>query len=242
MTGRAAAHAVQPGAPGWAGSPGSSGSPGAHDASGAADAGGGRAAILLAARRAFVRNPYAEVTIRGIASDAGVSPSLVVKHFGRKDEFFGAVADFGPEADAIFDAPLDRLGRHMVLALVRRRRAHGSDPFLRVVFSLGNRDERVLLRHRFHEQVTQRLAARLPGPDGTLRAELAAGQLIGLGAALSLRPEGEGSRTSPERLADLYAPALQALLTGAGLGPGARMGTGAGMGTGADRDQPGYGS
>ncbi|MGW2839851.1 TetR/AcrR family transcriptional regulator [Streptomyces sp. NPDC001493] len=201
-----------------------SGTPGAS--AGVPDAGSGKAAILLAARRAFMRNPYAEVTIRGIASDAGVSPSLVVKHFGRKDELFGAVADFGPEADAIFDAPLDRLGRHMVLTLVRRRRAYGSDPFLRVVFSLGNRDERVLLRHRFHEQVTQRLAARLPGPDGALRAELAAGQLIGLGAALSLHPEGEGSRTTPERLADLYAPALQDLLTGAG----------------ADRDQPGYGS
>ncbi|MFD6426733.1 TetR family transcriptional regulator [Streptomyces sp. NPDC060198] len=247
MTGRATAHAVPPGpqgSPGPHGSPGATGtsaegaasspaaresSSGAADSSAAvADAGSGKRAILLAARRAFMRNPYAEVTIRGIAADAGVSPSLVVKHFGRKDELFNAVADFGPEADAIFDAPLDRLGRHMVLTLVRRRRAYGSDPFLRVVFSLGNRDERVLLRDRFHEQVTRRLAARLPGPDGTLRAELVAGQLIGLGAALSLHSEGEGPRTTPERLADLYAPALQTLLTEAGAEAG------------AEGDQPGY--
>ncbi|MEU1086146.1 TetR family transcriptional regulator [Streptomyces sp. NPDC005892] len=242
MTGRATAHAVPPGAhgsPGPAESSSGAESPSGvpEPSSGVPDAGNGKAAILLAARRAFMRNPYAEVTIRGIAADAGVSPSLVVKHFGRKEELFNTVADFGPEADAIFDAPLDRLGRHMVLTLVRRRRAYGSDPFLRVVFSLGNRDERVLLRHRFHEQVTGRLAARLPGPDGALRAELVAGQLIGLGAALSLHPEGEGSRATPERLADLYAPALQALVTG--VAPEVVSGT---RSSRAYRDQAGYGS
>lgn len=71
-----------------------------------ADAGTGRDAILRAARRAFTQRPYADVTIRGIAADAGVSPSLVVKHFGRKEELFNTVADFGPAAAAeLFDAP-----------------------------------------------------------------------------------------------------------------------------------------
>ncbi|WEH41643.1 hypothetical protein [Streptomyces sp. AM 2-1-1] len=121
--------------------------------------------------------------------------------------------------------------------LVRRPRAYGSDPFLRVVFALGNRDERVLLRHRFHEQVTERPAARPPGPDGPLRAELVAGQPLGLGAALSPHPQGEGSRATPEQLADLYAPALQALVTGdAGISPD--QGPEAAQG----RDQDGYGS
>ncbi|MET8328678.1 helix-turn-helix domain-containing protein [Streptomyces sp. NPDC005181] len=107
-------------------------------APGAADQGTGRDAILRAARRAFTQRPYAEVTIRGIAADAGVSPSLVVKHFGRKEELFNTVADFGPAAEELFDAPLDTLGRHMVVTLVRRRRELQSDPLLRVVFSLGN--------------------------------------------------------------------------------------------------------
>lgn len=84
-----------------------------------ADQGTGRDAILRAARRAFTQRPYAEVTIRGIAADAGVSPSLVVKHFGRKEELFNTVADFGPAAEELFDAPLDTLGRHMVVTLVR---------------------------------------------------------------------------------------------------------------------------
>lgn len=176
--------------------------------------GTGRDAILRAARRAFTQRPYAEVTIRGIAADAGVSPSLVVKHFGRKEELFNTVADFGPAAEELFDAPLDTLGRHMVVTLVRRRRELKSDPLLRVVFSLGNQDERSLLRDRFHEQVTEALIARLPGRERALRAELIAGHLLGLGATLSLHRDGAGSLATPEHLADLYAPALQTLITG----------------------------
>ncbi|WP_329163520.1 TetR family transcriptional regulator [Streptomyces sp. NBC_01717] len=179
-----------------------------------ADQGTGRDAILRAARRAFTQRPYAEVTIRGIAADAGVSPSLVVKHFGRKEELFNTVADFGPAAEELFDAPLDTLGRYMVVTLVRRRRELKTDPLLRVVFSLGNQDERSLLRDRFHEQVTEALIARLPGRERTLRAELIAGHLLGLGATLSLHREGAGSLATPEHLADLYAPALQSLITG----------------------------
>ncbi|MFD7863285.1 TetR/AcrR family transcriptional regulator [Streptomyces sp. NPDC057682] len=174
----------------------------------------GRDAILRAARRAFTQRPYAEVTIRKIAADAGVSPSLVVKHFGRKEELFNTVADFGPAAAELLDAPLDRLGRHMVVTLVTRRRALNSDPLLRVVFSLGNQDERSLLRDRFHEQVTDALTARLPGAERALRAELLAGHLLGLGATLSLHREGAGARATPEHIADLYAPALQKLITG----------------------------
>ncbi|MER5275205.1 TetR family transcriptional regulator [Streptomyces sp. NPDC002809] len=179
-----------------------------------ADAGSGRDAILRAARRAFTQRPYAEVTIRQIAADAGVSPSLVVKHFGRKEELFNTVADFGPAAAELFDAPLDVLGRHMVVTLVTHRRALKSDPLLRVVFSLGNQDERSLLRDRFHEQVTDALTARLPGRDRALRAELLAGHLLGLGATLGLHREGAGAHATPERIADLYAPALQKLITG----------------------------
>lgn len=178
------------------------------------DPGTGRAAILRAARRAFALRPYAEVTLRGIAADAGVSASLIVKRFGSKEQLFGAVADFGPAADALFTAPLPELGRHMVHTLVGQRRAQQGDPLLRVVFSLGISDERSLLRDRFQEQITDRLATLLTGPDAALRAELIAAQLIGLGATLSIHRTGAASRTPPERLADLYAPALQRLIEG----------------------------
>ncbi|MEV7730421.1 TetR family transcriptional regulator [Streptomyces sp. NPDC087917] len=173
----------------------------------------GREAIVRAARRAFALRPYAEVTMRGIAADAGVSPSLIVKRFGSKEALFNTVADFRPAADALFAAPLPTLGRHLVLTMLRLRDRFRGDPLLRVVFSLGNDDERSLLRRRFREQVTDRLAAILTGREPQLRAELIAGQLLGLGATLSLhRPDGAGALAAPERLADLYAPGLQRLI------------------------------
>ncbi|MER5732054.1 TetR family transcriptional regulator [Streptomyces sp. NPDC002138] len=179
------------------------------------EAGTGRDAIVRAARRAFTLRPYAEVTLRGIAAAAGVSPSLIVKRFGSKERLFNTVADFGPAADALFAAAPDALGRHLVLTMVRLRDELRGDPLLRVVFSLGNEDERTLLRERFRAQVTGRLADSLTGPDRELRAELIAGQLLGLGATLSLhRPDGAGTRTPPERLAELYAPGLQRLVDG----------------------------
>ncbi|MFE2146485.1 TetR family transcriptional regulator [Streptomyces sp. NPDC059456] len=185
-------------------------------ADGRAGAGNGRDAIVRAARRAFTLRPYAEVTMRGIAAAAGVSPSLIVKRFGSKEALFNTVADFGAAADELFAAPSPELGRHLVLTMVELRdRLHG-DPLLRVVFSLGIEDERTRLRERFREQVTGRLAAALTGPDAGLRAELIAGQLLGLGATLSLhRPDGASAHTSAERLADLYAPGLQRLVDGA---------------------------
>ncbi|MFH7596750.1 TetR family transcriptional regulator [Streptomyces racemochromogenes] len=180
-----------------------------------AGSGTGRDAIVRAARRAFTLRPYAEVTLRGIAADAGVSPSLIVKRFGSKEALFNTVADFGAAADALFAAPPPELGRHMVLTMVELRDRFGGDPLLRVVFSLGIEDERTLLRARFREQVTDRLAGALAGPDARLRAELIAGQLLGLGATLSLhRPDGAGAHARPERLADLYAPGLQRLVDG----------------------------
>ncbi|MEU2831014.1 TetR family transcriptional regulator [Streptomyces lavendulae] len=184
-------------------------------ADGESGAESGRDAIVRAARRAFTLRPYAEVTMRGIAAAAGVSPSLIVKRFGTKEALFNTVADFRTAADELFAAPPAALGRHLVLTMVELRDRFRGDPLLRVVFSLGIEDERTLLRARFREQVTDRLAASLTGPDAQLRAELIAGQLLGLGATLSLhRPDGAGARTSAERLADLYAPGLQRLIDG----------------------------
>lgn len=174
----------------------------------------GRHAILRAARRAFTGRPYADVTLRGIAADAGVSASLIVKRFGSKEQLFNTVADFGPAADDLFAAPLDVLGRHLVLTLVRSRRGQRGDPLLRVVFSLGNTDERSLLRDRFHEQVTARLTTLLTGPEPALRAELVVGQLLGLGATLSLHREGATAALTAEELAGLWAPAVQQLIDG----------------------------
>ncbi|MEO5877446.1 MAG: TetR family transcriptional regulator [Streptosporangiaceae bacterium] len=171
-----------------------------------------RAAILRAARRAFALHPYAVVTLRGIAADAGVSAALIVKHFGGKEQLFEAVADFGPDTDLLFEAPRERLGRHLVEAVLTARRVDNSSPLLRVVFGIGAGDERALLLERFRDQVTDRLEALLGGADAALRAELVLGQLLGLASMLSIHREGAVAAAEIDKVAELYAPGLQALI------------------------------
>ncbi|MCY0920046.1 TetR/AcrR family transcriptional regulator [Streptomyces sp. H27-G5] len=145
-------------------------------------------------------------------SGAASRAALVVRHVGGSSV---GSSSGGGSSHALFAGPPEALGRHLVLTMVRLRDRLRGDPLLRVVFSLGNDDERTLLRERFREQVTDRLAALLTGPDPQVRAELITDQLIGLGVTLSLhRPDGAGGRTPPDRLADLYAPGLQRLIDG----------------------------
>jgi AcrR family transcriptional regulator len=172
----------------------------------------GRIAILRAARRAFAVQPYDVVTLRGIAADANVSAALIVKHFGSKESLFEQVADFSEAAELLLAAPDAELGRHAVLTLVKYRRDHGLDLLVRVIFAAGSGDERALIREHFRDQVTRAFAARLTGAEADLRAELITAQLLGLGAAISVDKTGPIATADPETIADLYAPALQALI------------------------------
>ena len=67
----------------------------------------GRAVIRNAALRLFAEHGHDAVTMRGIAAAAGVSPALVVHHFGSKEGLRAAVDAYAARAfDALF-AELD---------------------------------------------------------------------------------------------------------------------------------------
>lgn len=71
----------------------------------------GRATIRNAALRQFAERGPDAVTVREIAREAGVSPALVVHHFGSKDGLRAEVDRFAAQAfDAIFEAvPVEEL-------------------------------------------------------------------------------------------------------------------------------------
>ncbi|MFD6811748.1 helix-turn-helix domain-containing protein, partial [Streptomyces anthocyanicus] len=52
-----------------------------------------RAAILEAARERFAADGYERATIRAIARDAGIDPSLVMRYFGNKEGLFAAASE-----------------------------------------------------------------------------------------------------------------------------------------------------
>jgi AcrR family transcriptional regulator len=53
-----------------------------------------RARILAAARERFAAEGYERATIRAIASDAGIDPSLVMRYYASKDGLLAAAAEF----------------------------------------------------------------------------------------------------------------------------------------------------
>ncbi len=53
-----------------------------------------KAVILAAARERFAADGYDRATIRHIAADAAIDPSMVMRYFGSKERLFAAAADF----------------------------------------------------------------------------------------------------------------------------------------------------
>ncbi|BBY45827.1 TetR family transcriptional regulator [Mycolicibacterium celeriflavum] len=50
--------------------------------------------ILAAARERFAKSGFERATIRAIAADADIDPSMVMRYFGNKNQLFAAAADF----------------------------------------------------------------------------------------------------------------------------------------------------
>jgi AcrR family transcriptional regulator len=73
-----------------------------------------KAAILAAAREQFAKSGFERATIRAIAADANIDPSMVMRYFGSKDQLFAAAADFDLELPDLSDVDRDQLGAALV--------------------------------------------------------------------------------------------------------------------------------
>ncbi|MXM66042.1 TetR family transcriptional regulator [Streptomyces sp. HUCO-GS316] len=185
------------------------------------DAEATKAAILKAARHLLARHAHTDITLKDIAERAGVSPPLILKYFGNKDTLFARVMNFEADADALLDAPLRELGRHMVRHVLTSQRERGADPLLRIAFAPLHGEHGDILRDNFRTQVTERLTARLTGPDAGLRAELAVATLLGLGVMYGIARGTHLRASTLDDIVNRYAPAVQGYLTPAGTtGPG----------------------
>src|SRR3954466_7598074 len=85
-----------------------------------------RAAILAAARERFATDGYEKATIRAIAADADIDPSMVMRYFGNKEALFGAAAEFDLELPDLTGVPVDRLGTTLAAHFVERWERDGA--------------------------------------------------------------------------------------------------------------------
>jgi AcrR family transcriptional regulator len=182
-------------------------------------AGRTEAKILAAARARFARVGFESGTIRAIAADAAVDPSLVLHYFGSKDGLFRAAVDF-PVDPAEFIPRLlapgpDGLGERLVQFFVETWDSPAGRPLLALIRSVvASADAAVLLREFVSREVFGRLASALQVDQPQLRVSLAASTLVGtamLRYVIKLEPL---KSASPSELAAWLGPTVQRYLTG----------------------------
>ncbi|MEV7518467.1 MULTISPECIES: TetR/AcrR family transcriptional regulator [Streptomyces] len=176
--------------------------------------------ILAAAREEFSARGYDRTPIRRIAQAAGVDPALVHHYFGTKDEIFAAAVDLSLELPAkalpalLADGP-DGVGERVArLFLGFWEDPATRGPVLAVVRSaLTHEAARDIMRRFVLRNLLEHVAAQVPVPGPTLRAELAASQLIGVAMlryVLELEPLASAD---VETVITTVAPTLQRYLT-----------------------------
>jgi AcrR family transcriptional regulator len=79
-----------------------------------------KAVILAAARERFAQSGFERATIRAIAADANIDPSMVMRYFGNKDQLFAAAADFDLDFPDLSDVAANELGPTVVNHFMNR--------------------------------------------------------------------------------------------------------------------------
>ena len=181
---------------------------------------GTRAAVLAAARRAFGEQGYGATSLRAVAREAGVDPSLVLHFFGSKDGLFEAAVElpFDPAqlVPLLLAGDADGLGERVVRNFVRVWDATpGQGPILAMLRSAASHEDSAeRLRALLLRILLRPLAEGAGAGDPDRRAALVASQVIGLAITrYVVRMEPLASATADE-LVPLLAPTLQRYLTG----------------------------
>ena len=137
-----------------------------------------KAVILAAAREQFAKSGFERATIRAIAADANIDPSMVMRYFGSKDQLFAAAADFDLELPDLSGIDRDELGAALVDHFMNRWER---DEVLIVLLraSATNAEAAQRMRSMFATQLLPVIASINPdGPER--RAALIATQTLGL--------------------------------------------------------------
>ena len=125
-----------------------------------------RQQVLEAARRLFGERGYAAVTIREIAAAAGVSPAMVMKVGGSKEQLHLDATPLEPEP-LPGDVPLEGLGELLVSRMFSRRQEGRAEPWLRAIYLIADAPDPEVARAEFRERFLSRFAL----PEGSAATE-----------------------------------------------------------------------
>ncbi|MFE2373090.1 TetR family transcriptional regulator [Streptomyces sp. NPDC059398] len=172
-----------------------------------------KAAILEAARERFASDGYERATIRAIARDAGIDPSMVMRYYGSKEGLFAAASTIDLRLPGRGALPADHIGAILVGHFLDRWER---DDVLTGLLRVGVTHEAGAERMRaiFAEQLGPVAAGTCPDPaDAPHRAALVASQILGMALAryvLRIEPAVAMSR---DEIVGWLAPTVQRYLT-----------------------------
>jgi AcrR family transcriptional regulator len=178
-----------------------------------------RAAILRAARVRFADDGYQRATIRAIAADAAIDPSMVMRYYGSKERLFAAAVDIDLRMPDVSALPPDRLGPELVRHWVHRWEQDPSGDVLLTLLRSAATDETVAERVRaiFQEQIMP-IVRRLAGGDeaeAAQRAGLLATQMLGLALCRHILRIPPVAAMTTETVVERVGATIQRYLTGA---------------------------
>jgi AcrR family transcriptional regulator len=171
-----------------------------------------KAVILAAARERFAESGYEAATIRAIAADATIDPSMVMRYFGNKEQLFAAAAEFDLRFPDLSGVPPDELGQALVSHFLARWE---EDDALVVLLrsATTNAEAAQRMKDIFAAQLLPAILEFVPD-DAPRRASLIATQVLGMALCrfiLRLPPVVAMSR---DELVEWLGPTLQRYATG----------------------------
>ncbi|AEW97128.1 MULTISPECIES: TetR/AcrR family transcriptional regulator [Streptomycetaceae] len=173
-----------------------------------------RAAILDAARERFATQGYERTTIRAVAADARIDPSMVMRYFGSKERLFEAALAVDLRLPDLSGTGRDELAAVLVGLFLDRWEAGPTHDTLLMLLRSAVTNERAAERLRavFAAQVVPALTAVLGPEEGVRRAALLAGHLLGLAVTRYLVRLPEVAALSRDEVVAALTPALRATL------------------------------
>ena len=167
--------------------------------------------ILAAARRRFATSGYERSTVRAIAADANIDPSMVMRYFGNKEGLFAAAAEFDLELPDLTDVDAADIGRRLVAHFVERWER---DDALVVLLrsSTTNADAAQRICDIFTTQLLPVVASCNPDAGVPRRAGLIATQMLGLGLCRYVLQLPPVAALTPTQLEDQLGPTVQRYL------------------------------
>ncbi|SCK51573.1 transcriptional regulator, TetR family [Streptomyces sp. WMMB 322] len=135
---------------------------------------------MRSARERFATDGYERATIRAIARDAGIDPSMVMRYFGNKEGLFAAASEIDLRLPDLTGVPAEEVGTRLVRHFLERWEGDETlNAMVRVGVTNPAGAERV--HSVFRDQVSPAVAAVCPDPRQVpARAALLASQILGM--------------------------------------------------------------